>query len=229
MYSNLVLAVPHAVGEVSIPALAKEATVKAWVARWTDWATDVLFGGKTEGDSRITMVKARYSRIQVDVERLEGEMDRIAAFTLPDKGGVAFELSDGLRNAYLSEWFRYRAALLQTTAQGDNPLIIDCHSFPADLAPEIDVCLGFNEDASKPSDAVIQVVASLFMKAGYHVALNQPYSNAIAPIGYCGHSLMIELNKQTYWNEVACVRGIGFEKIQDVLQEVYSCLLGDEM
>lgn len=49
MYSNLVLAVPHAVGEVSIPALAEEATVKAWVARWTDWATDVLFGGKIEG------------------------------------------------------------------------------------------------------------------------------------------------------------------------------------
>ena len=49
MYSNLVLAVPHAVGEVSIPALVEEATVKAWVARWTDWATDVLFGGKTEG------------------------------------------------------------------------------------------------------------------------------------------------------------------------------------
>ena len=121
---------PHAVGEVSIPALVEEATVKAWVARWTDWATDVLFGGKTEGDSRITMVKARYSRIQVDVERLEGEMDRIAAFTLPDKGGVAFELSDGLRNAYLSEWFRYRAVLLQAAAQGDNPLIIDCHSFP---------------------------------------------------------------------------------------------------
>ena len=62
MYSNLVLAVPHAVGEVSIPALAEEATVKAWVARWTDWATDVLFGGKIEGDSRIAMVKARYSR-----------------------------------------------------------------------------------------------------------------------------------------------------------------------
>ena len=40
-----------------------------------------------------------------------------------------------------------------TAASEDVTLIVDCHSFPSDIAPDVDVCLGFNEDASRPSRA----------------------------------------------------------------------------
>ena len=80
----------------------------------------------------------------------------------------------------LAEWYRYRAEILDA-ASDDITLIVDCHSFPSDLAPNVDICIGFNEDLSKPSNPIIDMVAETFRDAGYLVALNRPYANALAP------------------------------------------------
>ncbi len=224
VYTNLVLAVPHAVSKLSFNELSQNEQVRTEVARWTDWYTDELFDVRHE---RISCVKFPYSRIEVDAERLKGEVDRIAAFRLAEKGGVVKEVSSQQWNKYLAAWFRYRVELLEAVALGEKPLIIDCHSFPSDLDPEVDVCLGFNEDATKPSGQVVANVKELFEDAGYRVAINTPYSNAIAPVDYQGQSLMIELNKQTYMGDGLKKNRVAFEKMQETLLEVYSCLLGE--
>lgn len=224
VYTNLVLAVPHAVSKLSFNELSQNEQVRMEVARWTDWYTDELFDVRHE---RISCVKFPYSRIEVDAERLKGEVDRIAAFRLAEKGGVVKEVSSQQWNKYLAAWFRYRVELLEAAALGEKPLIIDCHSFPADLNPEIDVCLGINDDATKPSDTVINNVKDLFEEAGYRVALNIPYSNTIAPVDYQGHSLMIELNKQTYMEDNLRKHSVAFKKMKDTLLEVYSYLLNE--
>lgn len=224
VYTNLVLAVPHAVSKLSFNELSQNEQVRKEVARWTDWYTDELFDVRHE---RISCVKFPYSRIEVDAERLKGEVDRIAAFRLAEKGGVVKEVSSQQWNKYLAAWFRYRVELLEAVALGEKPLIIDCHSFPADLNPEIDVCLGINDDATKPSDTVINNVKDIFEEAGYRVALNIPYSNAIAPVDYQGHSLMIELNKQTYMEDNLRKHSVAFEKMKETLLEVYSYLLNE--
>lgn len=224
MYTHLVLAVPHAVGRVSLPEVAENTVVQAEVERWTDWYTDELFSVE---DERISTIQFPYSRIEVDAERLKGEVDRIAAYTLPTKGNLG-GVASSQRNLYLAAWFQYRANLLMAAARGEQPLIIDCHSFPSDLDKTIDVCLGFNEDASKPSEANLQGVAEIFSQAGYRVAFNIPYSNAIAPVDYCGHSLMIELNKQTYMDESERFKGVGYESMRAILLKVYAFLLGVE-
>lgn len=65
----------------------------------------------------------------------------------------------------------------------------------------------------------------IFEEAGYSVALNRPYANSIAPKGYIGHSLMIEVNKRLYMNEKAIEKSDGFERLQSVIRQVYEELL----
>ena len=73
-YANLVLAIPHAVGEPLDFDWRKIPDVAASARRWTDWHTDKLFGVE---DDRIAIVKGRTSRFYCDDERLENEDDRI--------------------------------------------------------------------------------------------------------------------------------------------------------
>lgn len=220
-YTNIVLAVPHSVGVPLDFDWRGDAKVAASAKRWTDWHTDALFGVE---DARIIVVKGRLSRFDCDDERLENEGDRLCRYAI--EGGIdQQEVGARSWNARLAEWFRYRAELMSAVAQGDCPLIIDCHSFPSDLAPDVDICIGFNEDCSKPSDEVLAVVTDAFRAAGYTVAHNRPYSNAIAPFGYRGHSLMIEVNKRCYLDADEMDIGEGFAKLHQTLSSIYTKLL----
>lgn len=59
-------------------------------------------------------------------------------------------------------------------------MLIDCHSFPSNEA-DIDICIGYNEDWSKPNDFTLNLVRDTFKNAGYSVVFNKPYSNSISP------------------------------------------------
>ena len=94
-------------------------------------------------------------------------------------------------------------------------LLVDCHSFPKDLS-DVDVCIGVNDDWSRPSDSLIDFAVDHFTSSGYSTSINAPYSNSISPeTGFRYPSLMIELNKRTYlhgtdkmeMSEALCVRG----------------------
>ena len=220
-YTNIILAVPHAVGEPLDYDWRENATVAASARRWTDWYTDKLFSVE---DGRIVVVKGRLSRFDCDCERLEHEDDRLCRYAL--EGGIdPNKIGAKEWNVRLAEWFRYRAELLQAASLGESPLIIDCHSFPSDLAPDVDICIGFNEDGSKPSEETIALVTRHFEAVGYKVAHNNPYSNAIAPIGYRGHSLMIEVNKRCYLDSDEVNIGEGFVKLHQTLAKLYRVLL----
>jgi N-formylglutamate amidohydrolase len=52
---------------------------------------------------------------------------------------------------------------------------------------------------SKPDNDTLAHITRLFIHEGYHVSINQPYSNSITPDAPCPYkSLMIEVNKKTY-------------------------------
>ncbi len=46
----------------------------------------------------------------------------------------------------------------------DDAIIVDCHSFPERLAPDVDFCIGFNDDESKPDDKIINNITHLIRK-----------------------------------------------------------------
>ena len=221
-YTNLVVAVPHSSGNIPYWQWDDDGR-NAAKRRWTDWFTDELFGVDAPN---ITVVKADISRFDCDVERLEGEEERLARFVHEDESRFRdFVARNATRlNGILAYWFRYRADILTAAGEG-RPLIIDAHSFPSDLAPDVDICLGFNDDLSMPYEYAIDEVKRIFEEAGYSVALNRPYANAIAPEGYIGHSLMIEVNKRLYMNEKTIEKSDGFGRLQSVIRQVYEELL----
>lgn len=224
-YTKIVAAIPHSVSKASYWQWQDDESSKKALNRWTDWFTDELFGSEMDG---VTVVKANLSRFECDVERLEGESDRLCRFIREsDKPDDRREWVLGNAhhiNKYLAEWYRYRAEIL-AAASDDATLIVDCHSFPSDIAPDVDICIGFNSDLSKPSWQIIDLVAATFRNAGYSVAFNRPYSNALAPVGYIGHSLMIEVSKRTYMDETTLQKGGGFEHLKNTIDSVYRELL----
>ena len=214
-YTNIVLAIPHSVGQLT--CRCPNPKVNALRLQFTDWFTDELF---SIDDPGVAAIKCPLSRLEVDAERLEHEEDRLCNFAILSGNAVAHSIW----NRSLAAWFKYRADLLEATAAGERPLIIDCHSYPQGIGDDIDICLGFNEDASRPSDATLESVAGLFRKNGYAVGINTPYSNAIAPVGYRGHSLMIEINKRCYMDEARLEKTEGFVRLHDILASLYRML-----
>ena len=223
-YNNIVLNIPHAsVGGLGISRWDDIEGLQSEVRRWTDWYTDLLFiPDKREG---IQIMTSDYSRFAVDVERLVND-------PLEAKGqGIVYKKFNGLHRTFEGkeeiEMFRYHAQYMRSLRMmlDEHSLLIDCHSFPSDISA-VDICIGYNEDWSKPSDFVIELVKTAFENHGYQFACNAPYANAIAPeTGFTYNSLMIEVNKRVYLNEQTLEITKGAVQLRKCLGTLYSLML----
>ena len=89
----------------------------------------------------------------------------------------------------------------------------------------MDICIGFNDDWSRPSDFVIELCKTVFEKQGYKVGINTPYANTIAPdTGYTYNSIMIEVNKRLYLNEQTLEVTEEVNQLRKCLDELYTLL-----
>jgi len=114
----------------------------------------------------------------------------------------------------------------------DNRLLIDCHSFSAlpnllnSTPPDIDICIGYNDDETCPDMVVIGNIVQYFKSLGYKVGINKPFSNSktfSVPVAY--HSVMIEVNKRIYMNEYTLEKTNGFKRLKQNIQSLYEKLL----
>ena len=201
MYSTLVLNEPHA----SLEGLY-DADKSYWeidadflnnvVIKWTDWHTDFLFHGLQ--DARVRTVRFPYSRFIVDAERLwQDPLETVGQ-------GIVYKNFDGHRRivpaqseqTLLGLWKWHQRRLSSQLSEG--ALLLDCHSFPEELS-DVDICIGFNEDWSKPGKEVIDFAVNYFMDCGYKVGVNSPYSNSETPdCDFRYQSMMLEVNKRAY-------------------------------
>lgn len=166
------------------------------VIKWTDWHTDFLFHGLN--DSRLTTVRFPFSRFIVDAERLWNDpLESIGQGIVYKKFGPYqrdISLVQELKLLNLWKWHQQRLANKLT----EGALLLDCHSFPEEMS-DVDICIGFNEDWSKPEKEIIEMAVNHFMDHGYTVGVNEPYSNSETPeCNFPYHSLMLEINKKTY-------------------------------
>ncbi len=217
----------------------------------TDHYTDKLFAADISLCSRpargrwpfyrpIQQVSFPYSRLFCDVERLLND-------PLEEKGlGICYDLSPRthdlswrLTKEQAMELYREHhqqlALALDFGGYWPASLLLDCHSFSEHdniLCPhaheykDTDICIGFNEDTTKPSQETLDLVADFFQSRGYRVSFNKPFSNSktvdtIHPY----HSLMIEVNKHCYMNEDTLEITAGYYKLHAELQELYKILL----
>ena len=168
MYEHIVLNEPHASMEGLYDAEKSFWNIDAdflnnVVIKWTAWHTDYLFHGLQ--DSRIRTVRFPYSRFIVDAERLWNDpMESIG------QGIVYKEFEDYRRTIpsdqeqhLLNLWHWHQDRLRQALQEG--ALLLDCHSFPDDLS-DVDICIGYNEDWSKPSHDIIDMAVNHFMDRG---------------------------------------------------------------
>ena len=143
-----------------------------------------------------------YSRFIVDAERLYNDpMEEIGQGIIYKhfNGYTRSSLSAESQKRLMALWQQHQQNLMREL--DDHSLLIDCHSFPAEMST-VDICIGFNDDWSRPSDEVLNMVRALFERNGYSVAFNTPYSNSISP--WCGikyATFMLEINKSTYMAE----------------------------
>lgn len=246
-YSRLVIHTPHA--GTLLPLNTQGHPMGTWLRRkavhplfclLTDHYTDKLFAAEVPYIKQITFP---YSRLFCDVERLIDD-------PLEEKGmGICYnigQLIHGKPNSMSFLWsmtkeqayemYHVHHTALSLAVKGktifDRSLILDCHSFTerdnvlnpdAHKFKDIDICLGFNEDDSKPKDDTIENVAKFFRRCGYIVELNRPFSNAIC--AGKSNSLMIEVNKHCYMNEDTLAVTAGYYKLHSELQQLYHLLL----
>ncbi len=180
-----------------------------------------------------------YCRLFCDVERLAND-------PLEDKGlGISYhrrvnnDKSEERFFSTLTEAFHYYADFhahvakkIVEASQIGKTILIDCHSFSArpnllnSNPPDIDICIGYNDDETKPHDNVIEHIVTHFMGCGYHVGINIPFSNSktfAVPVNY--HSVMIEVNKKLYMNELTLQKTVGFRKMKSEILALYEELL----
>ena len=244
MFNSIILHIPHASSNFEF------ARHDQYVSSWRkeaepliDWYTDELFI-PTDCDEIIIPIVFDTCRTLVDVERmcndpLECRELGITAYRLlrGKDGGNIVRIDDEEDIRYMKKYLDHQHKLAHLLVDHPNSLLIDCHSFssrPTILQPDasknedVEICIGFNEDSTKPSDDVLTEVTEHFRERGYKVSLNVPFSNSKTvetPASYT--SLMIEVNKAIYMDEDTLEKKDSFGIVRDDITSLYEKLLED--
>ena len=237
MFNTIILHIPHASSNFDFAHQEDLKTVWRRMAEpLIDWYTDELF--TPSNDERIIPVIFDTCRTLVDVERmcfdpLEEKGLGITAYPLLPGGNIRNSQEEDIR--YMRKYLDHQHRLANLLVEHHNSLLIDCHSFssrPTILQPDasrnqgIDICIGFNDDSTKPNEETLAVVEQHFSEKGYKVSFNVPFSNSKTvetPAKY--KSLMIEINKSLYMDESTLQKNAAFESLKYDIKSLYKKLL----
>jgi len=229
IYNKIVLNVPHSsiegVFDKQFCGWEKnERFEEDCVLKWTDWYTNIIFEPKCKLKECIDMHIFPLSRFIIDAERLEHDPleTKGQGILYTDFEGFHREIAPEVRDYLMNIYHKYIQQIINSIT--DNTLLVDCHSFPPELS-DVDVCLGFNEDWSKPEQQTIDRIIRKFYDAGYKVGVNNPYSNSLSPTcDHSYHSLMIEVNKRIYIGSNHLLLPDA-DKLRKIINELYAILL----
>ena len=208
----------------------------------TDRYVDELFSSVHE----IGGITVRYniSRMVVDPERFENDQEEI--MSKKGMGVIYTKKSDGKdlrshislneREQLLETFYRpYHRAMEREVdtliEKFGRCLIIDCHSFSSMPLPfelnqdpeRPDICIG--TDKFHTSSYLIENVKKYFESAHLKTNLNKPYAGTYVPLRFFKKdkrvsSIMIEINRQLYMNEVTGEKLNSFSELQKNLKEL---------
>lgn len=160
-------------------------------------------------------IKSDYSRFVIDLERyLDDSKEPMSA-----KGmgylynrlidGTPFDRSIFGDSAYYTQYYKHKHTELKESIEniGNGCFLLDLHSFnPMPTTCDLDkrpnrpdICLGFNEDDTKPSEELLQKITEYLEQNGLKVAFNTPFCGSMTSDTKVKYkSLMIEINKHCY-------------------------------
>ncbi len=206
-----------------------------------DWFTDELYSPIAELGG--TMLIAGVSRLLVDTERFMDDDKEVMA----QRGvGVIYERTTKraqlrreitvaerkklLEHHYIpyhAEMTRLANAILRKFGRC---LILDCHSFPANVLPyeltsdalRPEICFG-TDSIHSPEGLLTKLEASVTTR-GWSQARNSPFAGTVVPLSLYGDrrisSVMLEINRAMYMDERTTTRLPGFTAVQGWVEEV---------
>jgi N-formylglutamate deformylase len=204
----------------------------------TDAYTDNLFDCPSSLAKKIIFP---VSRLVVDPERFLDDaaepMSKVGMGVIYTRTSAGEMLrqppSEGERESLIQRYYvphhiRLTEAVGEAVAQYGKCLIIDCHSFPSIPLPHEldktpyrpDICIG-TDDYHTPL-WLSDLAQNIFTNAGFSVKINSPYSGAIVPLPYYHsndkvYSVLIEINRRLYMDEVTGKRNNQFQKLRNRL------------
>lgn len=215
----MILHIPHS--SIYMPdtfKILEGVSLEQELQRMTDWFTDELF----DFDKAKKLIFP-YSRLYCDVERFRADRDEPMAkkgmgvcYTRTSHGAELRRLSSKekafIKSTIYDEHHKKLVKLVEgELSKNGSALIIDCHSFPneiyaqhnpCDVRP--DICIGTDSFHTPPE--LFEQLRDYFMKAGFTVAINEPFSGTMVPLKHYKkdkrvQSIMIEVNRKLYLNE----------------------------
>jgi N-formylglutamate deformylase len=239
---NIVLHIPHSSRRVPADErrqlLLTDEELERELLAMTDAHTEALFHDTVPGAREIVFP---VSRLVVDPERFVDDdaepMSRVGmgvVYTRTSNGAPlrATPRTDE-REALLKLYYEpHHSALTVATrkalARSGSCLVVDCHSFPSIPLPyeldqsgeRPDICLGADEDHTP--GPLVESLRHSFEAAGMKVFVNRPFSGSLVPgehyrRDYRVSSVMIEVNRRLYMDEVTGLTSPGFGEIRDAL------------
>ena len=206
-----------------------------------DWFTDELYSPISELGGMVLTYGV--SRFVCDPERFEDDSQECMAqrgmgvlYTHGTHGQrIRRELSSDERERVLNEFYRpYHTAMTDSVAhiveKFGRCTLIDCHSYPEKVlpyelyadVPRPDLVLG-DDSTHTPAWLGIEI-ERLVKRAGYSFGLNRPFAGTIVPLSFYGDtrvtSLMLEINRATYMDEVTTTRLQGFSRMRALIEEI---------
>lgn len=241
--SYVVLNIPHS--STVIPAHVRESLQRLSeddltheILLMTDHYTDELFDYQFDAVRRIMFP---VSRLVLDPERFVD--DTIEPMAEKGMGLVYMKTSDGrplrqpgfipTKTELIEEFYRPHHKELNTIVAESlrayhSCLILDCHSFPLKPLPyeshsenpRPEICLG--TDPFHTPEWLAGEAERVFQAEGFQVALNYPFTGTMMPNVFYKqdrsvHSLMIEVRRSLYMNELSGERLPGFSDFKMVL------------
>jgi len=193
------------------------------------------------------VIRFQYSRLVVDPERFRDDNQEVMASV--GMGAVYTSTSDGKALRVVSKKDRenllrnyydpYHQLIEETTEQLLNTsgkcLIVDLHSFPSkplpfELNQTIDrphICIG--SDSYHTPDGLVRLSKEYFAGQKLSVEENLPFSGTLVPIKFyrrykAVQSIMIEINRSLYMNEITGEKLSQFNQIQRLVSEYIKCV-----
>ena len=189
-----------------------------------------------------TIVRFPISRLIVDVERFpddaEEPMRKVGMgmiYTLTAYGNkLKRTLQPHEKRNLVSQYYKAHHQKLLAEVKNElekhgKALIVDCHSFPSQplpcdndqSIPRPEFCIG--TDSFHTPRALIQVTAQSIKKMGYSVGINRPYAGSMVPMAFYKKdrrvaSIMIEVNRSLYMDELTGTKTSRFDPIKEQIQ-----------
>ena len=241
-FKNILLHIPHSSSSFPVDSKHTINDLDEEERLLIDYYTDELFVPSNE-TGHISSVVFPYCRLFCDVERLINdplEKDGLGIRYIrevPTGRGYSytfreFNTKENAFGLYADYHAMVSKKIVSMNGYTEKVLLIDCHSFSAlpnllnSNPPDVDICIGYNDDDTCPDKVVIGNIVQYFKSLGYRVGINEPFSNSKTfnvPVKYS--SLMIEVNKRLYMDEYILEKTEGFEKLKQEIQGLYSLLI----